>query len=753
MNCFKVAHPRTDLAFEVAFTRTHRAAVKTFRHPAQIEAACLRAQFPAVLHPIQDEDQLAGRIEMGLVGLGIQHQTGGFGFYVNEEKLVQALEFKAGSAAFREDVHDLLTYWKGRSTTALALREIPAEIRGAIFSDQWRHLPLPASPILRMAGAYVDFDKLVRIGLPGLAQEVRDHRARVATGSDEAVLFEAMLDVLDLVKEVCGHYQVQAEGLAASATDDRRRRELVRMSEALSAIQVRAPRSMVEALQLVWIYSLMAPLIEFGRLDVYVGDLCAHDVDTGVLTQDEAVELCRSFFRLIDHLDCETDGRVIIGGAGRRNPANADRMCLVAIEACRRQHDVLPQLTLRFDDDTPIEVWEAALRCIEEGRTYPLLYNDNVLVPGLMRAFGVDQARAETYVPLGCGEIEFDHWSFGTPSGSLNALKILELAIRGGHEPQTGWRLGPDLPPLAACTDFAEFLDVYHRHLEFYIEAQAVFEKYLYDFTGRRHPFMLVTMLYDGCLERGRAVFDGGCAHQGGTLEIYGLVNAANSLAAIRQLVFERQQISAVELLGAMDDNFVGCERERKLLLSAPKYGNDDAEADGMLVALHDFLSATIKAQAPRVGLDSYLGVTINNAQNTTLGRWVGATPDGRKAGEPMANANNPAPGTDVRGITAMLNSILKPSHDNHAGMVSNIRFSRETFAGGRKKIHGLIEDYFDRGAAHAMITVIGREDLRNAMARPADYKDLIVRVGGFSARFVDLKKDVQQEIYDRVTY
>jgi pyruvate-formate lyase len=202
-----------------------------------------------------------------------------------------------------------------------------------------------------------------------------------------------------------------------------------------------------------------------------------------------------------------------------------------------------------------------------------------------------------------------------------------------------------------------------------------------------------------------------------------------------------------------MDANFVGFERERRLLMDVPKYGNDLDYVDSIFVGLHDWLCATIKSQAPKVGLDSYLAVTINNAQNTTLGRWVGATPDGRKAGAPMANANNPAPGSDTRGITAMLNSILKPSHDNHAGMVSNIRFTRETFASGREKILALVRDYFERGAAHAMITVVGREDLRNAMLRPQDYRDLIIRVGGFSARFVDLKKDVQQEIYDRISY
>ena len=753
MNNFKVKNPRKDLRFEIAFTHAYRDAVDRYSHPAAIEAACLRAQFPAILHPIQDEDLLAGRIQMGVVGLGIQHQTGGFGFYANEEKLVAELEFKAEDALYREDLHDLLTFWKGRTTNAIVLREMPESIREALGSDQWRHLPLPASPILRMAGAYVDFDKLVRIGLPGLRKEVREYKARAETEGGDVQLFDSMLDVLYLVGDVCAFYERQSLDLAAKAADGRRKAELGKMAAALKTIQAAPPSTLREALQLAWIYGIMAPLIEFGRLDEYAGDFYARDLESGGITEEEAVDLVSSFYRLIDHLDCETDGRVIVGGYGRRNPENADRFCLVAIEACRRVKEVLPQFTLRFNKDTPKAVWDAAMRCIEEGRTYPLLYNDDILVPGVMKAFGVDRARAETYMPLGCGEIEFDHYSFGTPSGSMNVLKILELAVRGGWEPMTGTNRGPATKPLAECASFEEFLDNYKRQLDYYIEAQAVFEKYEYEITGRMHPFMMVTMLYDGCLERGKAVFNGGCAYLGGTLELYGNVNAANSLAAIKRLVFEEKKISAERLVEAMDRNFVGREAEMKLLRSAPKYGNDDEYVDSIFTDLHDYLSETIKKQAPKVGLDSYLAVTINNAQNTTLGRWVGATPDGRRAGMPMANANNPAPGTDRNGITAMLNSILKPRHDNHAGMVSNIRFTRELFESSRDKMHSLIQDYFDRGAAHAMITVIGKDDLRKAMEQPEEYRDLIVRVGGFSARFVDLKKDVQQEIYDRVTY
>jgi pyruvate-formate lyase len=393
------------------------------------------------------------------------------------------------------------------------------------------------------------------------------------------------------------------------------------------------------------------------------------------------------------------------------------------------------------------------MRCIEEGRTYPLLYNDEVLVPGIMKAYGVDRQRAESYVPLGCGEIEFDHYSFGTPSGSLNMLKVLEITINGGLDPVSKTYFGPAVKPLEQCATFEEFYGEYKKQLDYYVEAQAKFEKYQYEKTGELHAFMYVTMLYDGCVERGKAVFNGGCASLNGTLELYGLVNAADSLTAIRKLVFTDRTMTANQLNKVLAANFFSYDKERKMMLDCPKYGNDDPEADEMMVDLHGFICRTIIEQAPKVGLYTNLAVVINNAQNTTLARWVSASADGRKAGTATANANNPSPGADKNGITAMLNSILKLPHDNHAGMVQNIRLSREIYSSARDKVQKLLDLYFERGGAQAMITVVGKDELERAMQTPELYHDLIVRVGGFSARFVDLPKDVQKEIFERNTY
>lgn len=753
MNHWKVQNPRQDLSYEIAFTQAYRAALKRYTHPAEIELAMLRAQYPAIMHPIEDNDVLAGRVEFGLVGYGIQGQTGGTGYYIDEPRVVQALEFAEGNAKYREDLHDMLTFWKARNTYNKVLRETPAELRAAIPTEQWKTEPVAASPIIRMAGAYIDFDKLVRVGVPGLRAELTALLDTAPAAGRDEVLLRCALGALDVLCGMLRFYETQAREKAADAPTSARRKEMEDLAAALHELPERAPTSLLAAMQLCWLYGVMCPLVEFGRMDEYLGDLYCHDIDNGVITEAQALKMAQTYFYLIDALDDETDGRVIVGGYGRRNPENADRYCLVACEACRTVKEILPQFTLRFNKETPKAVWDAAMRCIGEGRTFPLLYNDEVLVPGVMKAFGVDRARAETYMPLGCGEIEFDHYSFGSPNGSVGTLKILELAVRGGYDPIAGGYLAPKTIPLAECKSYEQFLENYKTLLHYFIAAQAHYEKYLYESIGQMHPFLMVSMLYDGCMESGKALLNGGCRYLAGTMELYGNVNAANSLAVIKKLVFEEKTVSAQELVQAMDDNFVGHERLRRMVLDVPKYGNDIAYVDDIMVELHDWLCETTAAQADKVGLKSYLCVNINNAQNTTLGRWVGATPDGRKAGTPMANANNPAPGTDKNGLTAMLNSILKLRHDNHAGMVQNMRFTRETWYNPDGKARALVDDYFARGGAHAMITVVGREDLAKAMEHPEDYHDLIVRIGGLSARFVALKKDVQQEIYNRVSY
>ena len=755
---WKVKNRRQDLWYEIHFTRAYRELKKKYLSPVELEVEVMKLQYPAIFHEVEEQDLFAGRIEFGKVGFGIQTQTGGFGYYIDEKAVIQEIEHKPGSAAYREGLLEILEYWKAENSTQKVLDGMPVYLKNAMHTGEvinvnsyWEVMPLPAHPIIRMAGTYLDYDKLVRLGLPGLEEEILKEREKASGENREISFYNGMYEALQIVKNCFLWYSEMCLRLSAKETGSRRE-ELNKMAEVLELNVKRAPKSLREAIQLIWLYSLMTPAVSFGRMDIYLGDLYVHDVENGIITEEEALSYIQSLFRLIDHIDCDMDSRVIIGGYGRRNPENADRFDLVAIEACRTVKEVSPQFTLRFCKDTPKEVWDASMTCIGEGRSYPLLYNDERYVPGMMRAANVSREIAERYIPLGCGEMEFDHYSYHTPSGLENVNKILEMAIYGGYDPVLRKQVGLVTKPLKDCESFEEFLNNYKRQLHHYTVALAEFERYEYDAVAKIHSFILPSILYDGCIEKGKSAFNGGTVLHG-TLEINGFANASDSLVTIKKLIFEEKRYTAEQLLEAMEDNFAGHERMLKEILEIEKYGNDNSEADDMFLMLYDYVSSDTREQARHVGLGSYLTVSVNNQQNTTLGRWTGAMPDGRKAGMPLGNANSPTPGSDKNGVTALLNSMAKPDQSITAGAVQNVRFSKEMFQHSREKVIALITDYFKNGGWQLMVSVVGKDDLKNALEHPEEYSDLIVRVGGFSARFVNLSKDVQLEIYERTTY
>ncbi|HEY0946732.1 MAG TPA: pyruvate formate lyase family protein, partial [Opitutaceae bacterium] len=247
-------------------------------------------------------------------------------------------------------------------------------------------------------------------------------------------------------------------------------------------------------------------------------------------------------------------------------------------------------------------------------------------------------------------------------------------------------------------------------------------------------------------------LLSGGIRYLGGTLETYGNTNAADSLRAIDQLVFRDRVLTLAEIVAALDKDFAGEAGAaiRRRLLAVSKYGNDDEAADAMAVRVHTHICTLIRDQAARVGLHHYLTVVINNSANVTLGRKTGASADGRRAADTLANGNNPAPGMDRAGTTAFLNSLVKLDPGIHAGAVQNMKFAPELFTRQRRKVEALLSAYWAQGGCQAMITVVSTADLRAAMIDPEKWGHLMVRVGGFSARFIDLPRDVQEEVLRR---
>ncbi len=329
---------------------------------------------------------------------------------------------------------------------------------------------------------------------------------------------------------------------------------------------------------------------------------------------------------------------------------------------------------------------------------------------------------------------------------------VLWGTINGGYDSTDTYRLTPNETSLKDYATFDDLWKAFCDNVAYLTDVSARNHSRGYEIIAQDMSLNLHNILYDGCMDAGKGVISGGCVKCGGSDEIYGIVTCSDSLYAIKQCVYEKKCISADQLMKALKADFKGYEEERAILLNTDKFGNDLEEVDDMMKAVHEMVCFTmLDISGKYYGLDCFGMVNINNRDNTTYGRNTGATPDGRHAGDSLSNANNPTAGMDKNGVTAFVNSLLKARGDIHFGTVQNMKFSKETFNEKRNEvIRPLMASYFGRGGTQAMINVVGREDLENARKEPEKYSNLIVRVGGFSARYVELADDVQLDILNR---
>ncbi|MEX0322772.1 MAG: pyruvate formate lyase family protein [Puniceicoccaceae bacterium] len=695
--------------------------------PAAIrEARMLAVQFPEILRPAEQGDMFAGRICYGLVGFS--PEPVGLGYYCRSDKIRDWLAEGKGSVEIRRKAKWILQYWDGKTTIQKARSAFESSTAEVLPSDNWMEEAGIAFPLYRMGGMVLDYEKLLRLGLDGM--------------EDVAFLPDGFGDgcrmALNVLRSSIDYY--------ASITED------AEIRSNLLAIRHDPPGTFRQAIQLFWLYALHSGTWNWGRLDDTLGPYLEADLASGIIDEDRALNLLCSLWRLMHAYNNMYNNRVIIGGMGRKNTAAADQFALLAIEATRLCKLNQPQLTLRFYEGQNPKLWDAAVTAIGEGCTFPMLYNDDVNVPAVAKAFNVPTEMAMNYMPYGCGEYVLSHYSSGTPNAIINLLKALNLTLQGGVDPESGRRYGEG-PCLSELDSFDKVWDAYTDIVDKHVRAAAEAQKTIYTVTGNEAPFLFISMLTSDCLELRKGAFDGGIRYLGGTFETYGNNDTANSLHAINELVFKQEKLSLPQLVEALESNFEGHEDVQALCKAVSKYGNDEGTSDIMAQRVHDHVCNITRDQAKRVGLHNYLVVIINNWANTTLGMLTGASADGRKAGQPLANGNNPASGTDTNGITAFLNSLTRLDPCIHAGAVQNMKFSRSWFGPMRPKLEALLKTYFAQGGTQAMITVVSRDDLEAAIREPENWGHLMVRVGGFSIRFIDLDKNAQQEVLSRTLH
>lgn len=735
-----------------AFTDVYKSCCED--HPAIREAKCFCAQFPQMMLGIMPNDLFCGRADIFPLGMNAQYINNEWGFVMNFDWFDEKIADGSLAEKDKQRLRALREYWSDKTSTQRYLNEMDPLDKvylvtgGAKPSPNWQ--PCAGSATSRVAGVFLDYEKLLNYGLQGLIELTKEKEMQHP--ENDPNFYEGIRISVGAIIKTLGWYADEASALAAKEENEFRADELKEMERICRKLMHEKPENFREAIQLVIIYTLMDGAREWGRMDDYLAMYYVRDIENGILDEEEAIRLLTSFWRLMIAKEQVTDDRVIIGGLGRKHPREADRLAMVIMEVSRRVKDIVPQLTLRMYKGMDPKLYEKALDCIGEGTTFPMLYQDENIIPGIMRVFGVTYEEALDWMPLGCGEFTINHRVIASPNSVLNLANVLWGTINGGYDSTGKYLLTPNRTTLEEYKTFDELWKEYCNNVDYLVDMAAKNHSRGYQIIAQDMSLNLHNLLYDGCLDAGKGVISGGTPKCAGSDEIYGLVTCSDSLYALKKLVYDDKVISAATMLKALKANFEGYEKERSLMLHTDKYGNDVPEVDRMMANVHEQICfSTLAISGKYCGLDAFGMVNINNRENTIHGRSTGATPDGRMSGESLTNANNPTAGMDKNGVTAFLNSLLNARSDIHFGVVQNMKFSKDTFNNMRQTvIIPSLDSYFGRGGTQAMITVIGREDLENARKHPEKYSNLIVRVGGFSARYIELDDDIQIDILNR---
>ncbi|HCE45263.1 MAG TPA: hypothetical protein DET40_17120 [Lentisphaeria bacterium] len=720
-------------------------------HVAIREAMCLKAQYPAILRDLRPEDTIAGRrpediiVYFGTIWWhwypewrkGVETAGKQGGYCVN----FSAAKNCAKNDAERKALKKVLDFWEDECSQSKIRKIWDDELKNSFLGG--------ASTGFCMS---MDFDRLLKRGVPGLIEDIIARKSQVKKkGGDEGFL-DGLLIMLDVFKDTCLHYRRQAENLAKSAKSAKDRKRLEETARILEAITVRAPQSFREAVQLLWLYLLMGSgkHIEPGRLDIFLGDFYANDLDKGTITEEEAMELILSLWSVINENGEPAVSRVVLGGKGRRNEKNADRFAMAALEATRRFKNVKPQLTFRFYEGQDPKLFSKALDVVGENGVFPMFYNDDTNVPGASKSLGVSLEEAVRYHPLGCGEYML---AWCSPSLLDSAWSVPKSFLAALHDGKTcdGHKVGPGTGAVETFDTFEKLYSAFKKQIDYAMELSSRIYKGICVGHQKHNAFLFASLLSDDCLGRGRAMFDGGIRYLGGCEMGHGFTNAADSLTAIKKIVYGEKKLSLTELVKILDNNFEGREDVRKMLLNAPKFGNDDKEADGMLADMWKYINKSAKLAGKKRGLD-FLVVSSVNPGGYGMGKDCGATADGRRKGEPFAIGMAPTAGFDKKGLTAMFNSVAKVD-PAHGGATTNVKLSREFFTAERAKMEMLFKVYFKKGGMQANVTVVNKDDLQAALKEPEKYSHVMVRLGGWSARFIDLEPMIQEEIIRRTLY
>jgi len=668
---------------------------------------------------------------------------------------------------------EVIPYWAGKTQRERIFSHVPQEWRLAYEAGMFTEFMEQRAP-----GHTALDGKIYTKGMLDYKREIAAHLASLdylndPEATDKSEEWKAMDISCDAAILFAERHATLAEEMAAFETNSTRKAELQKIAEVCRWVPANAPRNLWEAIQMYWFVHL-GTITELngwdamnpGHFDQHLTPFYNKGIADGTLTRDQAKELISCFWIKVNNhpappkvgITARESGtyndftNINIGGIKNDGSDGTSEVSYIMLEIVEELHILQPGSSVHISAKTPDKFLHAATRVIRQGHGYPSVFNPDVYVQELMRQ-GKSLTDAREGGCSGCIEVG----AFGKEAylltGYLNVPKIIEVTLNNGINPVTGIRVGPETGDPRTFKSYDELYEAFLKQLHYVVDLKMRVSNYIDRMFAKYAPAPFLSIVTEDCVSRGKDYYDGGPRYNTSYIQCCGLGTVTDSLAALKKHVFEDQTFSMDRVLKAVLNDFKGEEVLRQTIMNrTPFFGNDDDYADSIAVKVYDDLVAAIDGKPNIKPGGKYHLNMLSTTCHVYFGKVMGATPNGRMAGKSISDGTSPSHGADTHGPSAVIKSLSKFDHIKSGGTLLNQRFLPSLLKKEEdvKKLGHLIRSYFTLGGHHIQFNIVDTATLLAAQACPSDYKDLMVRMAGYSDYFNDMNADLQQEVIER---
>ncbi len=687
----------------------------------------------------------------------------------------EKIPFSVSVKARKVQKHFIAPFWKRRSLRDRLFNEVDDEWREAYSAGVFTEFMEQRAP-----GHTVLDDKIYHKGLLDFKRDIAREIAKLdfyqdCEAFDKREELRAMEITIGALIRFAERHAEQAEELATAESDSHRKAELETIARICRKVPAQKPDTFHEALQYYWFVHL-GVIIELntwdsfnpGRLDQHLLPFYRAGLDSGELTEDQARELLQAFWIKFNNQPAPpkvgvtakesntyTDFCLInVGGVTSNGGDAANELSFLILDVIEELRLLQPGSMVQVSKKSPDRLLKRALKIIKTGYGQPSLFNTDAIVSELVRQ-GKSIIDARNGGASGCVEAG----AFGKEAyiltGYFNLVKVLEITLHNGVDPRTGRFIGLATGDPRTFDSFDQFYQAFEKQLRHFIDIKIKGNRIIERLWAKYLPAPFMSILIDDCIASGLDYHTGGARYNSSYIQGVGLGTITDSLAAIKYHVFDQRQINLDDLLAALSQDFAGAEALRqKLVDETPRFGNDDDYPDQLAQRVFESFFAAVDGR-PNTKGGHYRINLLPTTSHVYFGSVIGATPEGRRAGQPLSEGISPVQGADRKGPTAVLKSAAKIDQLRTGGTLLNQKFTPQLLADdtGLTKVAHLVRAYFRMDGHHIQFNVVTADTLRKAQQNPEQYKDLIVRVAGYSDYFVDLSYELQNEIIQRTEH